>query len=376
MSDHGVYVHVPWCRARCPYCAFAVVPGAAPPDWRPYVAKVLAEAASWAPAFPGRGATLYLGGGTPSRLPVAAIAALVAGLGAGWDEVTVECNPEDAAPAWLDGVVAAGVTRISLGVQSTVPAVARRLGRGHTQAHAAASMARVAASGVRSWSADLMFAVPGQALGDLDRDLDALLEAGVPHVSLYGLTFEPGTRFDAARQRARGGVTPVDDDLWRAMYDRIVERLHGAGIRRYEVSNFARPGHEARHNAGYWADRPYLGLGPSAHGYAPDGTRWVNRADLADWLAADDPTASRERPDPWTRAVDRLVSGVRAAAGLELGALGVPVDDREVERLVTLGAIVRTGDRIALTDAGFPICDAVVGRLVDALQAEPPVDPA
>jgi oxygen-independent coproporphyrinogen III oxidase len=370
-AAHGVYVHVPWCRARCPYCAFAVEPGAAPPDWPPYVAAVLREHVRRRPAFSGRACTLYLGGGTPSRLPVEAVAALVAGLGAAspcWDEVTVEANPEDLHEAWLAGVMAAGVTRISLGVQSTVPEVARRLGRGHTQRRAAEAMALVAGCGVRSWSADLMFAVPGQTLAALDRDLDAILDAGAPHVSLYGLTFEPGTRFDAARARGRGGVSPVDDDLWRTMYDRLVERLEAAGVRRYEVSNFARPGHRSLHNAGYWADRPYIGLGPSAHGYAPDGARWVNVPELARYLALDDPTESTERPGPEARATDRLVSGLRAVEGVDLAGLGVCVDERVVDGLVRGGVVRRAGSRIALTEAGFPVSDAVVRRLVDALR--------
>ncbi|MEQ1502586.1 MAG: radical SAM family heme chaperone HemW [Myxococcota bacterium] len=362
-DPHGVYVHVPWCRARCPYCAFAVVPGEAPPDWPPFVARVLAEYDQR--RFPGRPTTAYLGGGTPSRLPPEAIAALVAAIDAS-GEVTAEVNPEDLTDDWLAGAVAAGVNRVSLGVQSLTDPIARRLGRGHTSKLAEAAIDRVARSPLRTWSLDLMFAVPGQTLRDLDDDLDRVIAAGAPHVSVYGLTFEPGTRFESAR--ARGKLVPLDDDGWRAMYDRLVERLAAAGIHRYEVSNFARDGHRSAHNRLYWTDRPYVGLGPSAHGYAPDGQRWVNVAELDPYLVLDDPTASRETPSPAARATDRLVSGLRSIDGIDLDRLGVPIDPRVIEVLVRNGLVTRTGDHLALTDAGFPVCDGIVARLVDALE--------
>lgn len=373
-----MYVHVPWCRARCPYCAFAVEPGQAPPDWPPFVARVLSERAARVDAFDpaGKPVSVYLGGGTPSRLPAEAVAALIRGIEpAPGAEITIEVNPEDVRPGWLDAVVDAGVDRVSLGVQSTIAEVARRLGRGHTQARAADAMTAVSRAGLRSWSADLMFGAPDQTLDALDRDLDALVAAGAPHVSVYGLTIEPGTRFASALEAGRAAVAPADDDLWRQMYDRIVDRLGAAGLERYEVSNFARPGHASLHNRGYWSDRPYLGLGPSAHGYAPDGARWVNQAALADYLASDDPTASSERPSDRARATDALVSGMRAVEGVDLDRLrartGLGPDPAVVARLVAGGAVEARGARLALTHAGFPIADAVIRRLVDGLAEAP-----
>lgn len=365
-ASWGAYVHVPWCRYRCPYCAFYVVPERGAPDWRPFVDRVLREHDERAHEFPGRPLTLSFGGGTPSRLAPEGLAEIVGGL-APTGEISMEANPEDVDPAWLDAVLAAGVDRISLGVQSFDEAVARRLGRGLTVRRAEAVCREVAASGVRSWSADLIFGVPGQTLSAFDADLERVIALGAPHVSVYGLTIEEGTRFE------RAGIEPAPDDAWRAMYDRLVERLEAAGLLRYEVSNFARPGHRSEHNRLYWTDAPYMGLGPSAHGYAPSGERWVNVADLARYVAGPDPTVSRERPTPEQAATDLLVAGMRAVEGVDLARMarrtGRAVAPPALARLEREGLVERHGDRIALTRAGFPLCDSVVAYLVRDLEA-------
>lgn len=371
-GPYGIYVHVPWCRVRCPYCAFYVVPDRGDVPWEVFVDRLLAEYHDRRPAFGDAARTVFLGGGTPSRMPIPALTRLIAGLarepGA---EVSLEANPEDVDQPWLDGAIAAGVNRLSLGVQTLDPALARLLNRAHTVDQATALLGRVGRSGVRSWSLDLIFGVPGQTLADLRRDLEALLAYEPPHVSLYGLTIEPGTPF--ARGVERGTLIPAGDDLWREMYDHLVERLGQAGLDRYEVSNFARPGHESDHNRGYWHDRPYLGLGPSAHGYAPDGARWVNRKDLARYLAGDDPTETRDGPSAEGLASERLISGMRAREGVDLDQLahrtGLRPDANVVEALIRHGLLRREGPRIALALAGYPVADAVVVRLVDALGA-------
>jgi oxygen-independent coproporphyrinogen-3 oxidase len=314
---------------------------------------------------------VFFGGGTPSRLPPRALGEIVAALdpvpGA---EITAEVNPEDLDEAWVEGALTAGIDRVSLGVQSFDPAIAGRLGRAHTRK--AADRALELARAFRSRSVDLIFAVPGQAVDQLDADLDRVLAAEVPHVSIYGLTFEPGTRFE--RARARGRLAPVEDEAWRVMYDRLVDRLDRAGVRRYEVSNFARDGHRSAHNRLYWTDAPYLGLGPSAHGYAPDGARWVNH-DLDRYLVEADPTASSERPDPEARATDLVVSALRSVEGLDRARLasttGLQVERGVVRSLVAAGLVREDGARLALTDAGFPLCDAVAARLVDGLEESP-----
>lgn len=378
----GLYVHVPWCRIRCPYCAFYVVTdpsgnkgtGRGPtPAFGRYVDAVLAEHALRRPEFPGPAATVFLGGGTPSRLPGPELRRLLDGLARAPDaEVSAEMNPEDVAVA-LEPALEAGVNRVSLGIQTLDPATAKKLGRAHSQEDAAGALAAVSRSGVRSWSADLMFALPGQTIGALDADIDALLAHDPPHVAVYGLTLEPGTPF--ARANTAGRLPVPDDDAWRRMYDRLVERLGRAGLQRYEVSNFARPGHESAHNLGYWQERPYMGLGPSAHGLWPDGGRYVNRSDLGAYLTGADPTQEREPPDAERIASDALISALRCRDGIDLARLAartgyVPAEPA-IARLVTAGLLERHGDRIALRGEGWPLADAVVGRLVDALRRVP-----
>jgi oxygen-independent coproporphyrinogen-3 oxidase len=316
--------------------------------------------------FVDRPATLSFGGGTPSRLGPRDIATLVQAL-APRGEVSFEANPEDVDEPWLAGVLDAGIDRLSLGVQSLQEPVAKRLGRAHTVADAHDAIARVARSGVRTWSVDLIFAVPGQTLHDLDRDLSAVLDAGAPHVSVYGLTIEPGTAF--ARATARGSLVPVADEVWRDFYDHLVDRLTAAGLERYEVSNFARPGHRSEHNALYWSDAPYLGLGPSAHSYTPDGERWVAERDLAAWLPG--LPVTRERPSPRAAATDLIVSALRSVDGVDRSRLrartGLDVEERTERLLVEHRLLHDAKDRLALTHAGFPLCDAVATKLVESL---------
>lgn len=362
----GVYVHVPWCRVQCPYCAFEVTTGADAPDSAPWLGALRAEWASQRPFFPDPSpATLYLGGGTPSRLPPEAIATLVDLVGA-QGEVAMEANPEDLDDAWLEGARQAGVHRLSVGVQSFSERLRRRLGRAWVAAEPRPVLERVARAGFRSWSLDLIFAVPGQTLDDLDQDLDAIEALGAPHVALYGLTFEPGTPFGRAHERGR--LPEVDDGTWRRFYDHLVDRLEAMGLERYEVSNFARPGHRSAHNELYWSDRPYMGLGPSAHGYRPDGLRTMNAPSLPAWLADPTTPAHVESPDAEQRLGDLLVSGLRGVDGVELGHLeartGLRLDAATIGRLAPL--LLLDGTRLRLARDGVPLCDAIVARLLDS----------
>jgi oxygen-independent coproporphyrinogen-3 oxidase len=357
-----VYVHVPWCRRRCPYCAFYVEVDRDAP-YAAFVDVVLRERE--ARLGDARPDTVFLGGGTPSRLPPDELRRLVRGLApVDGAEISMEVNPEDVDDALLDAMLHAGVTRPSLGLQTTDKRFARLLNRACTVDAAVDIARRIALAGFASFSLDLIFALPGQTLADLEADLDRVLSLEPPHLSLYGLTFEPGTAF--ARGRDRGRLVPADEETWRAMYGRLVDRLRAAGLERYEISNFARPGHRSRHNTLYWTDRPYVGLGPSAHGYA-DGTRWIDTADLGAYLGAADPTASEERPDPEARALDLLASCVRAAAGLDRRHLrartGLDVEASALAALTTAGLLAPDPDRIVLTDEGAFVADGVAERL-------------
>jgi oxygen-independent coproporphyrinogen-3 oxidase len=365
----GLYVHVPFCRVRCPYCAFYIVPTHAHADVRArFVDRVIGMYADRRGAFPGPPSTIYLGGGTPTQLPTEDLERLLRAIvPAGALEVTLEANPEDLRPELVERWRAAGLTRVSLGAQTFQPEHARRLGRSANPGRAAAALAWLPA--LVDVSIDLMFGLHAQTLADLDADLDVVIAAGLHHVSVYGLTVEPGTGY--ARAEARGALAPADDELWREMYARLVERLRAGGLLRYEVSNFARPGHEARHNQGYWTGRPYLGIGPGAHGLLPDGRRTADVPDLARWLTEDDVTTI-EQPDPEQAAIDTLVGAVRTVAGVDLRRLrartGLAPRPAVLHELARAGLIHVQEDRLVLTEQGFFLADGVTASLARALR--------
>lgn len=366
----GAYVHTPWCRLHCPYCNFNV--STRPPRWGDWIAGLRAEWAVRRSAFPGEAATLYLGGGTPSLAPVDVLAEVLSIVPrAAGAELTIEANPGDLTPARLAAWRGLGVHRLSLGVQTFNPRFARLLARGHTARQSRELVAMVREAGLSTWNVDVIFALPGQTPADFDEDLSAILETDPPHVSLYGLTFEPGTPLTRARDRGR--LADPDEADWRAMYDRAVLALESAGIHRYEVSNFARDGHRSRHNEATWRGGAYVGLGPGAHGFAPDGTRTEGHADLDAWRA--DPMGTVEHPTPAAAAVDLVLSTLRHVDGLHLDALRTrtrhSLDPGTINGLVRAGLLTRGGDRLALSRAGFPLGDGVVARVCAALRPLP-----
>lgn len=372
----GVYVHVPWCRTRCPYCAFNVYPER-DARWESWAAGVVEEWAFRAPTFArepdDRAHSVYFGGGTPSLAPPALLARILEALPRAEDaEITLEANPGSVDAARIADWRALGVNRLSLGVQTFNPRFAHLLNRGHTVAQARELVELVSEAGLRSWSVDLIFALPGQTLADLREDLDTLLALAPPHVSLYGLTFEPGTPFGRAEEQGR--MAPPEPELWRAQYDAIVDVLEAGGWERYEVSNFARPGHRAVHNEAVWRGGVYAGLGPGAHGYEPDGHRTVNLADPAAWRGAW--TATRELPGPLEAAIDLVLSTLRHQDGLDLERLrlqtGYELDPTRIAPLLRApeGAarlLRRQGALLQLTREAFPLADGVVSRVIDAL---------
>lgn len=364
---YGVYVHIPWCRKRCPYCAFVVDTRRGPPHaaYTDAVLRAWEVERAW---FPGRPSTVYFGGGTPSEAPPEEIARLVAALapepGA---EVTLEANPGGlgADPrARLDALRAAGVTRLSLGVQSFQEHVARALGRAH-DARDARELVEVASdAGFASLSFDLIFGVPGQSETDFEADLATTAALGAAHVSLYGLTILEGTAF------ARRGVEAPDDDRWRALYDRAVALLPAAGLERYEVANFARPGHRARHNELYWRARPWAGLGVGAHGWRPDGTRTQVPDALDAFLAGGAPPVL-DRPGPRELAAELIGSTLRHVDGLDRAALRrwTGLDVAPPAHLLAGGLLRAEGDSLHLGSDGFPLADALAARLCASLRS-------
>ena len=367
-NPFGIYVHTPWCRTRCPYCAFNVFMDNTA-DYKRWTEQVKRAWANEAPHFPGRAHSLYFGGGTPSLAPASAIEALIADLPLeSGSEIPLETNPGTITPDGLRAMADAGVNRLSIGVQTFDPVHARRLGRGHTVKQTRALLNTVSALGFRSWSMDLMFGLPDQTEDQLTTDLDRLLDVKPPHVSLYGLTVEPGTPFE--RAHAEGTLSTPSSDLWRRMYDRIVNTLEGHGWERYEVSNFARTGHRAVHNEAVWRGGYYAGLGPGAHGFRPGGERTIGPRDLDQWLDA--PESTVDTPSPHDSAIDRILSTLRHTDGLDLAALrtdsGFDISSHVLDSLLETGSVTLTDQHLQLAHHAFPLADGVVRRLIEGLQ--------
>ena len=374
---YGVYVHFPFCAHRCPYCDFAVTTGSPPEEGR-YLRAVLAELDLRAPGFAGlRPVSLYVGGGTPSLWDPAEVTALVGALRErlglpGDAEVTIEANPESLdearVAAWRD----AGINRVSVGVQSFDPVVLRKLGRRHSAEHAARAVA-VAAAAFANVSVDLIYGGRHSTMTTAREDAAQAAALGATHVSAYALTLDRDVLAEEvpfARLARAGKLAFPDEEETLAQARAIRSALRRAGLRRYEVSNFARPGFEAVHNGLYWAGESYLGLGAGAVGCRRSdagGVREANHRDWTAWLAAVDagrlPTAEVDRFDPTADANERLMLALRTATGAPLAALGEPAR-REVAPLLRHRlAVVREG-RLVLTSRGLDLHSAIAGRLI------------
>jgi oxygen-independent coproporphyrinogen-3 oxidase len=357
-------VHVPFCARRCSYCDFAIaVRKFVPVD--DFVGGVVRECALRIPDAPLELDTLYLGGGTPSRLGgdglVRVIEALThrARLAPG-AEVTIEANPEDVTERRASAWRAAGVNRISIGAQSFDPLVLAWMHRTHTAEDIPRAVRAARSAGIDNVSLDLIFAAPEEQTRDWRRDVDAVLALEPPHLSLYGLTVEPGTPL--ARWRARGQSHEAPEERFEHEFLDAHNRLASAGYDHYEVSNYARAGARSRHNAAYWARVPYLGLGPSAHSF--DGAaRWWNAAAYAEWLraltAGGDPLSEREVLTEEQAEAERTYLGLRTTAGLAVPDDVEPVVSRWVEE----GWAALTAGRLTLTPLGWLRLDALAAVL-------------
>lgn len=376
----GVYIHFPYCRKRCPYCDFAVHARARIPHEQ-YAAAVRAELAERAPMFAGRLLTsVYFGGGTPGLWRADCVADVLAAVRATFPpaasakemEVTVEANPDDLPRAQLDGLRAAGVTRLSLGVQSLEPKHLATLGRTHARGEAERALADARAAGFGNISVDLMFGMPSQTLTELEADLAGVLAMEPEHVSVYNLTVEERTAFGGL-QRA-GLLSVPDSGVCAEMYERIDARLAAAGLAHYEISSWARPGRRAVHNTLYWTGGEYLGLGCSAHSFRrlPDGggERFSVARSVDEWLRSPSVAAKEtldaaalEREAVWLGL--RLLDGIDRARHARLhGVDPVAAHADEVARLVAEGLVAVTPERLALTARGVLFADEVGARFV------------
>jgi oxygen-independent coproporphyrinogen-3 oxidase len=320
----GLYVHVPFCEAKCAYCHFAIDPRR-PGEQRQerYLQAVLAEMEA---ERPGRADTLYFGGGTPSLMAIPRLARLVERArdrfrlppGA---EVTLEANPRDLEPAAYGELLALGVNRLSLGAQSFDGGVLRAMGRHHVVADSARAVDRARAAGFANVSIDVILGWPGESHERWRAGLDALLELEPDHVSLYVLEVEG--RNLLAHRRLQGTLDLPDDDLVAELYRETVDHLGARGLERYEISNFARPGRASRHNLKYWSEAPFVGFGMSAHSFR-GRRRWWNEDRYATYCRAVEKghgAAAGERTlSDLELAQEALMTGLRRAGGVDLSA--------------------------------------------------------
>jgi len=377
----SLYVHIPYCQVKCPYCDFNSYAAASWPE-DAYAAALVDELRQriGRPPFAGASvATIFFGGGTPSLFQPATIGRLLDGIAGACPvapdvEVTLEANPGTVERARLGGFREAGVNRLSFGIQSFQPALLATLGRAHGADDARAAIRAARAAGFDDLNLDLIFAVPGESRAAWEADLAEAISWEPAHVSAYNLTYEKGTPFHTLR--GRGALVPLDDEdeLW--MYQHARAALAAAGYAHYEISNFARPGREARHNQSYWRGVDYLGIGAGAHSYAHVpawGRRWSNERLPDRYVAAvarGDATAGEETLSFETAAAEFMFLGLRERDGVDPDAFarrfGRPLAEihPEVAELRADGFLEERAGRLALSERGLLLADSIFARFL------------
>jgi oxygen-independent coproporphyrinogen III oxidase len=387
----GLYISVPFCRSKCTYCNFAsgVYPAS---EHAHYVDRLIAEmvaARAWSVrmgvGLPRRVDTVYLGGGTPSLLAPELMTRLFATVRTEFDlepdaEITVECAPGQIADEMLRALVASGVNRVSLGVQSFMDRETAGCGRHHSRAVVLDDIARLRAAGINNLNVDLIAGLPGQTLDSWQESLEVRAATSVPHASVYMLEVDEDSRLGrevlGGGARYHAGSVPTDDVIVR-MYAAAIERLKRAGLEQYEISNFSRPGMESRHNLRYWQRRPYLGLGLDASSMLrevlPEGRvlRSTTTDDLKDYLAGAEPvetswlTLARQHEEAWFLGL-RLNAGVDVATvEREFGAAMVTLALKAVARMVEAGLLVSDGKTVRMTPRGQLFSNDVFQEFLD-----------
>ncbi len=359
-GEIGLYFHIPFCRRKCPYCHFYVIPH------QKNFQETLLEALKlewnlYAPLIRGRKiVSVYFGGGTPALLGPEPIGEILSWIGPPADaEITLEANPED-----VSSFAEVGINRVSFGVQSFDNDLLKLLGRDHTADQANKGIIRTAKA-IPNLTIDLMYEIPGQTLSSWEQTLDEVPSLPITHLSLYNLTFEPQTVFFKKKSQLTPLLPNPEESL--KMLDLAVTRLEKAGLQRYEISAFAKPGFESRHNTGYWLGREFFGFGPSAFSYR-EGKRYRNFADLRKYALAlqegKSPVDFEETLSPLASLHERLAIQLRMLEGVDMREY--PVENYQL--LEDKGWIVREGNRARLTHQGLLFYDSVAEEIILAPQ--------
>ncbi len=375
----ALYVHWPFCVSKCPYCDFNshVRASVDQEEWRTALLRDLAYEAANVPE--GVVGSIFFGGGTPSLMPPETVAAIIAAAERYWGfapgiEISLEANPSSVEASRFADLSAAGINRVSLGLQSLDNRALRFLGRAHDASEGLAALETARRSFDRV-SFDLIYALPGQSETDWKQELASALSLGTGHLSLYQLTIEPGTRFAALA--AKGELPLTDPDHAASLYEITQAMTEAAGLPAYEISNHARPGEESRHNLAYWRYQPYLGVGPGAHGRRCGAVTQRHRKP-ENWLAAlarnGHGIAEESLISPADRGVEALLMGLRLREGVDLAQIAETAETEPqslvnrgaVARLAAQGLLVSEGNRLQVTTAGMLLLDAVLAEIVGA----------
>ena len=370
MRPLGLYLHIPFCKSKCVYCDFYSLPRAEEQmdDYVSALCRQLARSAPEAEAYTVD--TVYFGGGTPSYLGAERLCRLMEAVLAHYRvdagaEITLEANPDSARgiPA-LRRLRAAGFNRISLGMQSADDAELRAIGRVHTHRETVEAVECARAVGFENLSLDLIYGLPEQTAARWRANLTAALALAPEHLSCYGLKVEEGTPLYARREEA---ALP-DDDAQAEAYLYAASTLEAAGYAQYEISNFARPGWESRHNLKYWTMQEYLGFGPGAHSDF-GGRRFAAARDLRAFLAGEERLSEDASPNARERLEERVMLSLRTVRGLELAALGRPAEEaaRVLQECRAHGLAAQEQGRWRLTPQGFLLSNAIIVRVLEAL---------
>ena len=380
-SQCGLYVHVPFCTSKCGYCDFYSIP-AAGADVTGLMDRLLVELDQRLAGKPAPITTVFVGGGTPTVLPIGELDRLMSALApvaaaSTCTEFTVEANPATLTTDNAHLLASAGVDRLSLGGQSFHATELACLGRRHRPENIASSMEVARRAGIGRLNLDLIFGIPGQTMASWIDTLDRALDLPVEHLAVYALTYEDGTPL--AKQRACGQVVPCDEQIEADLYLMAIERLSTSGFKQYEISNFAKPGGRCRHNLIYWRNEPYIGVGPSAAGYV-GGVRYRNAPDVAQYVKMIDETGDAavetERIEGKRLAAEMAMLQLRLVEGIDLAGFAARTGSDAVQAFApaiaqyeAMGLLTVTPTHVALTQRGRCVADTIIADFMGALDS-------
>lgn len=364
----GIYLHVPFCRVKCGYCDFYSVPYGENVVER-YIRALIKEMELMGRRYEGSSfSTLYIGGGTPSLLSASDLSRILQGLRHNFaflpTEITLECNPVSSSRGYFTDIKSLGINRLSLGVQALDDGLLELLGRSHGLKEVLDALSGARAAGFDNVSFDLIYGIPGQSPADWRRNVEKAVSLNPDHISAYELSFPEGTDFGFLR--ASGRLSAPGDGEIAEMYGIACRLLAENGLARYEISNFARPGMECRHNLNYWMRGSYLGLGPSAHSFMK-GQRFWNVSSIEDYMRSlcrgEIPMACSERPSSREEEFERVMLSLRTAAGIAVPEVPAYMEDL-IAPHISSGLMEIEGQRLRLSERGIMVSNEIFLRLM------------